>query len=572
MSNGVNSAAGNYFSKDLRPDIVAGLTVAVVAIPQSMALALIAGIDPVYGLYTSIVACIIGSALGRSKHLVTGPTTAIALMVATTIAAYDGETDPVELVFLLTFMVGLIQLSFGLLRLGTLMNYISNSVIIGFTAGAGILIAGKQVANFFGLTMESTTGHSFLSSMTTTVRFINTTNPLALTIGVATIATIIIMQRVDRRIPGALVATIAAAAAVYFLGLSDKGVRTVGDISSIPRGLPPFRMVSFHFGTMRDLASGAIAIAIIGLMEAMSIAKSIASSSGQQLDANREFVAQGLANTVGSFFRNFASSGSFVRSAVNYRAGARTRMAGVFSGILVAAILLLLGPYAEYIPISALAGLLMLVAFQMVNWGRMRVAIQAGRESAIVLFVTMAATLIFHLDLAIYIGVGLALLSFVRRSSAMQITRLVPTHDGAFQESMVDQSKKDDVEGRTVILNVAGEMFFGAMDDLQAHLNRIIDLEPAAIVLRLKRAEHLRSTGLVALEKIAEHVREHDIPMIICGVDDELMSTLQTSGFLEWFGEDRVVPADESVLGSTRKALHMLETLVKSEGPIDYQI
>jgi len=552
--------ARNYTRDSLSADIVAGLTVAVVALPQSMAYALIAGVPAVYGLYTAIVAGIIGAAFGSSRHLNSGPTNATSLMFASTMAAipaiYTNRLPPAEMVFLLTLMVGAFKLAFGLLRLGSLVNYISNSVIVGFTAGAGILIAGNQIKNFLGV--EVPAGLSFFDTVRDTFRVADTANPYTVVIAAGTLVAVLVTWRINRRLPAPLIAVIGAAVAVFALDLEGKAVKTIGDI---PRSLPPFHMVKVDIEVARAMVSGAIAMAIVGLMEATSISKAIAGRSGQRLNSNREFTAQGLANIIGAFFTNFASSGSPTRSVVAYGSGGKTRIAGVLSGVFVAIVVLVFGPMARYIPIAALAGLLMVIAVRMVSREQMLLAWRAGRGSAAVMLTTLVATLTLRLDYAIYLGVVLSLLLFIRRSSAMHITRLVPLAEGRYNEVPIEGTDETEIAGQSVIINVAGEMFFGAMEGFRRQINAVIDLGPRAIVLRLKRVDHVSSTAIATLDRLRERLEERGITFVICGVSEELLGTLRSSGFLDRFGGHRVIKAESCIFDSTQAALKVADVL-----------
>jgi sulfate permease, SulP family len=548
----------------VRADLFAGLTVAVVAVPQSMALAILAGAPPVFGLYTSIVSCLVGAAFGSSRHLVTGPTNATAIMFAATLAGRDGSTDMLAAICLYTFLIGAFKFAFGLFRLGRLTDYISDSVIVGFTAGAGILIAGNQLKQFLGVTTAASSGHGFLRNVLDSLQAADTTNPYAVAIALGTVVTILGLQRVDRRVPGALLAYVGGAAAVYAFDLGSKGVVTAGDLAAIPPGLPGFTRVPFDMDTIQRLAGGAFAVAVIGLMEATSISTAIATRSGQRLNTNREFMAQGLANMVGAFFSNFASSGSLTRSALNYQSGARTRMASAFSGVFVAVVLVSFGSLGEYIPIASLAGLLMVVAYQMVDRSRLRLALRAGRESAIVLVATMAATLALRIDLAIYLGVILSFMFFIHQSSKAYLTVLLPAGDKGFREVPPEEVDEGHVTGKVVLVNIIGAMYFGASDDYVSQIRAIAACRPGAIVIRLRRVSNIDSSGLAAIEGVHDDLRAQGIPLLVCGIDDRLLRILTRSGLVEKIGSERVIASHDLMFNSVRETMDLAESLIAS--------
>ena len=334
-----------YNSKKFQADIMAALTVAIVALPQSMAYAMIAGVNPKYGLYAAIIPVIISSLLGSSRYLIAGPTNAISMVVASTMSSLMigtmvadklPEDQKMYLLFLLAFMMGAIQLIMGIAKFGSLINFVSHSVIIGFTAGAGVLIAFNQLKNLLGLSL--TLSPHFVDAMIGTFEHVGQTNLYALGLGLFTISFILICKKFFPKVPGPFFSMILSAAIVAIFGLSANGVKTIGEI---PKNLPPFSMPDFNIDTIRILFMPALALSILGIVEALSIAKSIASSTGEKINGNQEFIAQGLANMAAAFTSAIPGTGSFTRSAVNFKSGAKTRFAGVFSGILVLITLLL---------------------------------------------------------------------------------------------------------------------------------------------------------------------------------------------------------------------------------------
>ena len=549
----------------LQSDLAAGLTVSVVALPQSMAYAILAEAPVVFGLYTSIVSCIVGSLFGSSRHLITGPTNATAIMFAATLADRNGDLDMLPAIALYTLLIGVFKFAFGLLRFGRLADYVSDSVILGFTAGAGILITGNQLAHFLGVEIVGTVGRGFFPRLLATLRHVPEANPHAVALALGTIIVILVLQRINRRIPAALLACVGSAVAVYLFGLADKGVVTTGAMGHIPRSLPPFSLPLSDLDLVWRLGGGAFAVAVIGLMEATSISTSIATTTGQRLNTNREFMAQGLANMVGAFFSNFACSGSFTRSALNYQSGAKTRAAGVFSGIFVAIVVLAFGPLGEYIPIASLAGLLMVVAYQMVNWERLQQAVRAGRESTIVLVATMAATLLLRIDWAIYLGVALSLMFFIRQSSAAYLTVLLPTDEGQFREVPFAEVNEKQLAGDIVLINLIGAMYFASVDDHLSQIRTVIDCEPRVLILRLRRMSNIDSSGLAAIERVHHDLEERSIPLLLCGVDDRLLNILQRSGLIDTIGAERVVASHDLMFNSIEKTLELARSITRQD-------
>jgi SulP family sulfate permease len=300
-------------------------------------------------------------------------------------------------------------------------------------------------------------------------------------------------------------------------------------------------------------------------MEATSISRAVAASTGQRLDPNREFMAQGLANVGGAFFSCFASSGSLTRTALNYQAGARTRAAGMISAATVAVVVLLLGPLGQYVPIPALAGLLIVAAWQMVNRERLVLAFRAGWESACVLVVTAAAVLLVRIDWAIYIGVGLSLAFFIKQSSALYVSILIPTEDDQFQDASLEEVDPERIHGRILVLNVVGAMYFGAMDEYRAAIERTFDANPRAVILRLRRVTNLDSSGLATLKDLHEQLRDRGIPLVLCGVDRWLLRVLRHARLVRAIGEDRVLASGDLMFNSMRHALGLARELAAGE-------
>ena len=385
-----------YPIANLRPDLVAGLTVAVILLPQAIAYAMLAELPPQTGLYAAIVAAIVGALWGSSNHLQTGPTNALSLLLLSTLitVALPGSAEYVVIAAVMAILVGAIQLTLGLLRLGVLVNFVSHSVIVGFAAGAGVLIALKQLRYLLGLEFSS---HGLAETLQGVVVHLPETHLPTLALGLGTMLLIVLLKQINPKLPGALIAMVLSAAAVAILGLDEEGVAVIGEL---PRTLPPvtdFSLVNMQ--TIAGLAPGALAIAAIGLVEAMSIARTISGQSHQRLDSNQEFAGQGLANIATGIFSGYPGSGSFTRSAVNFDAGARTRLASVFSGLFVLVALLALAPFAAYVPRAALAGVLILTAYSMIDRKGIARILRGARADAAIMVITFLATLFLHLSL-----------------------------------------------------------------------------------------------------------------------------------------------------------------------------
>ena len=549
----------NYSAASAKRDIIAALTVAVVAIPQSMAYAIIAGVNPVYGLYTAIVSTIIGAIFGSSNHLIAGPTNAISLLIASGMRNYMELNNAYEMLFLLTFMVGIIQILFGVIKLGKAVNYVSHAVIVGFTSGAGVLIALGQLNSLLGISINNSAQMATLEKVYYVITHLNSVNPYAVGLGVLTIVIIIVCKLIHKRIPGALISVILTTVCVAVFSLDQRGVKLTGDI---PNSLPPFKMLSFSWESAQKLFSSAIAIAVIGLVEAISISKSISATSRQKIDANQEFIGQGMANAIGAFFQCFAGSGSFTRSAINFFSGASTRIAGVMSGIIVAVVLLFLAPYAKYISKPALAGVIMLIAYNMVNKKEMTKVTKISKSDAITMWFTFAATVVMpDLDWAIYAGIAISIVIYLRNTNKATIKVLLPStsQQGRFLEREINTVKEP---ADILILQIEGNLYFGSADDLRDKLDGLIG-KADVYIIRMKQVVTIDITALDALKQFIRNIGESGGTIIFSGVVTGLSKMLVDANMVSNVGQDNMFMCEEEVFASSMKAYERACELVK---------
>ena len=354
----------------LKVDFLAGLTGAIVVLPQGVAFAAIAGMPLQYGLYAGMVPAIIAAFFGSSWHLVSGPTTA-ALVLLSTLSAFAPPETPqyVQLALTLTFMVGAIELAMGIAKLGTLVNFISHQVVLGFTAGAAVLIAANQIKNFVGLPIPR--GH-FSDIFKYLFTHLGQINGYVTLVAMVTLLSGILGRKFFPKIPYMITSMLAGSflsvALNYFLGQEVTGIKTVG---ALPSTLPPLSHPDFSLKTIEQLAPGAVAVTLFALTEAVSIGRALAVRAGQHIDGNQEFIGQGLSNLAGSFFSGYVATGSFNRSGLNYEAGARTPIAAAFAGLLLMGIMVLVAPLAAYLPNAAMAGVLFLVAWGLIDFEHM---------------------------------------------------------------------------------------------------------------------------------------------------------------------------------------------------------
>ena len=552
-----------YGSAAFRKDMIAGVTVAAIAVPQAMAYALIAGVDPKFGLYSAIVVTALGSIFGSSRHLINGPTNAISLLVFSALAFFDPDAgqSAFEAMFMLAIMVGVIQIVVAMLRLGDLTRYISDSVVRGFMAGAGSLVALSQTANVFGLQDKGTGHHHLLHRLWLTLTTGGPVNYRALTITVATVLIVLTGRKFARRhkLPRVdmLFALTLAAVATSLLGWSQPGADgkpLVAVVGRVPAGLPSFHVPEFQAEWIPEMAGSAAAIAFLGLLEALAIAQSIASKTRQPLDYNAQCLAEGLANLGGGFFQCMPGSGSLTRSSINYQAGAVTKWSGVYSAVVVALVVILLAPLAHYIPKAALAGLLLVTAAGLVDWHHLRYSLRASQYDAALVISTAFSAVFLSVEFSILIGTALSILLYVPRAARLQATELVVGADRVLR----GRTPTDPVCNKMIVLDLEGELFFGAARELDRYLDDLkarVQTGVRVIVLRLKRT---RNPDVVCMERLERFIRDMEklrVLVLLCGVREDFDRSMQNLRFDEWLPSDRVFHETEETGSATLSAV-----------------
>ncbi len=523
----------HYRRLHLRPDLIAGLTVAVVAVPQSMAYALIAGLPVQYGLYASIVPTIVGSLWSSSAHVVVGPTTSVSLVVFTVLRemAQPGTPDFVGLALVCAFAVGLIQAGMGMARMGMLLNFVSHSVILGFSAGAAVLIGFKQIPAFLGISISQ--GRGLLVGLFEIFTQVHKSHGITLGLGLVTVVVVLALKRLRPTWPGALFAMAITGALVGFLDLDARGVAVVG---TIQRGLPPFSIPeAWNLGGLGKIVPGALAIAILGLTERVSSAKLIASQTHQRLNLNQELISQGLANLTSAFFSGYPVGGSFTRSAVNFRSGAKTPMSGIVSGLGVALTVLLAAPLAASLPVATLAGILMVVCFEMIRVGDIKRTVRATRNDAAVLVITFLSTLFLSIEFAVYIGVLLSIGLHLATTSHPRIYSTVPD----LEAGRMVPATFGHMCCQMDVLRVEGSIFFGSAAYVLEDFQRRLKSHPhmGCLLIRMHQVNNFDASGVHAFELILDEVRRRGGGLYFSGVNTRVFQVFKNSGLLQEIGE-----------------------------------
>lgn len=517
----------------VKDDLIAGLTGAIIVLPQGVAFATIAGLPPEYGLYAAMVPAIIGALFGSSWHLVSGPTTAISIVVFSALSplAEPGSAQYVQLALTLTFLTGFFQLAMGLARMGALVNFISHSVVIGFTAGAAVLIAASQLKNFFGI--EIPRGAHFHEILIQFASQIGSINPYVTATGALTLAVGILVKKFLPRFPYMIAAMLAgslfALALDHLLAAGATGIRTVG---ALPSHLPPLSLPDFSLEALKHTVSSALAITMLALTEAVSISRAIAVKTQQRIDGNQEFIGQGLSNLVGSFFSGYPSSGSFNRSGLNHAAGAKTPLASVFASISLALILLLVAPLAAYLPIPAMAGILFLVAWGLIDFHHIGEILRTSRQESVVLIVTLLATLFVELEFAIYVGVILSLMLYLNRTSKPEVEAVAPDPDHPNRKSAALRPGMMECP-QLKMLRINGSVFFGAVNHVQGELLNVDERVPTQkrVLLLAQGINFVDTAGADMLTREAERRVGQGGGLYLYGAKPAVLDTLAKVGF-----------------------------------------
>ena len=525
-----------------RFDLTAGLTGALIVLPQGVAFATIAGLPPEYGLYAAMVPAVLAALFGSSWHLVTGPTTAISLAVFASMAplAEPGSAGYIRLVLTLTFLTGLFQLAMGLARLGALVNFISHTVVIGFTAGAALLIAASQVSSFLGLNLQR--GLALHELIHQTALRADEVNPYVVAVGLSTLVSGVALRRFLPKLHMILALVVGSIAALLldrFAGGPDiTQIPTVGALSA---RLPPITSPDLSPEALGQVVFPALVITMLGLTEAVSISRAIAVKSEQRIDGNQEFVGQGLANVVGSFFSSYAASGSFNRSGVNYAAGARTPLAAVYASIFLILILAVISPLATYLPNAAMAGLLFLVAYGLIDFHHIRSILRVSRQETAVLVVTFAGTLI-DLEKGIVVGIMLSLMLYLSRTSRPEMVPVVPDPDPDSYYFVPADGRAECPQYK--MLRIHGSLFFGAVNHVQRELHRIDEHAPLQrhVLLAARGMNFVDIAGAELLVQEARRRRRLGGGLYFYRVQKGVQELLEQGPYLAEIGAQNVFP------------------------------
>ncbi|MFB6356102.1 MAG: SulP family inorganic anion transporter [bacterium] len=551
---------GGYELENFWGDLVAGITVALVSVPQCIAFAIIANLDPIYGLYAGIVGPIMGSLFASSRQGITGPSAIISLIVGGTLVSVS-SASPAAAVIVLTLLVGLIQLLFGVLQIGDLARYISYAVITGFITGGAIVIIGDQLGPVLGIeTGQTPYFYARFVKLVTGVIYSGNVHGLSLAMGSGVVIFIVGTRLIDERIPGIFLSIVLAGFVSYFFEFSQYDIELIGHI---PASMPTLRFPPLSMGVFSDLFGGALALALLASVQSISIAKSIATTTLEPLDENQELFSQGMANATTGLFGGFPVAMSFTRSFLSYQTGATTQLAGVMSGVIVGLIVLLFAPLAYFIPMSALAGAIIVLGYDILDFDQIKMSLQTTRRDQIAFLATVAFVVFLKLDTAIYAGVVLSLILQIRKATHVDIEEHVMDEEGNMRKI---QSADERIHPNVALIDVSGETFFASAERIKSHIRDMIDesSEIRVVILRLKNAANLDITGAIMLKQIAEELQERNRALLICGTTEHIEEILEESGVAEIIGRDKILIAQKSLLESTQQAMHRARSFVEA--------
>lgn len=565
------SFLSSYGWRTFRSDLTAGATVAAIAVPQAIAYALLAGVDPKFGLYSAIINTTVAAILGSSSHLINGPTNAISLVVFSALASFDERFTSFQALFLLGIAAGTVQIFIGLSRLGDLTRYVSESVVLGFMAGAGLLIGVGQVVNFLGTSDKGAGSEFALYRAWFAAAHGGAYNWRAIGLGAATLLLVIGLRRLIQkyRLPRVdmLVGLIVCSAIAASLGWTEPVAPTakplIAVVGAVPAALPAFHIPLISWGWFAHLARSIVAIALLGALEALAVAKSIATYTRQVLDYNRQIIAEGIGNLVGGFFQALPGSGSLTRSAINYQSGAVTRASGVFAGIIVALVVILFGPYARFIPKSVLAGLLFITAARLIDWRRLAYAMRATRFDAALVLATALTAIFIGVEDSILVGVAASIILFVPRAARPAMRELIVTSEGVVRERRPDDLR----DASLLIYDIEGELFFGAAPPLNSYLSRILEEATRAnvrhVVLRLRRARHPDAVAIEQLEHFLRDAEEAGVTTLLAGLTPEFVKILDNVGLVRRLGSHVLFPEGDQDHSATLSAVRHAYALIQ---------
>lgn len=525
------SAMKTYSKQQFVKDIVAGIIVAIIALPLSIALALASGVEPACGIYTAIAAGFIVSFLGGSRVQIAGPTAAFATIVAGVVA-----TQGMDGLFIATVIAGIMLILMGVFKLGSLIKFIPHTITTGFTAGIAVTIFIGQIKDFLGLTYaEGVKPIETIEKIEANIAHLGTFSWQALVVGLVCLAILIVYPKFEKRVPPSLIAVVAGALMVAFIPTFGEGVYTIGDLYTIPSGLPKvdFGSMDFSFDKIRAVLPDAFTIAILAAIESLLSCVVADTMVNSRHNSNMELVAQGAGNIASVFFGGIPATGAIARTAANAKNGGRTPIAGMVHAIVLLLVLLFLMPYAELIPMPAIAAILFIVAYNMSEYKKFwRILKTAPKSDIIVMVVTFVLTVVFDLVVAIVVGLVLAAILLMKRMSEETSVEGWKYID---PENDTDSIDLKEVPKDVRVYEISGPLFFGTADTIMDI--RLKDYT-RCLILRMRSVTSLDATAMNAIESLNKKCKKQGVQLILSHVNTQPMVVMKKAGFVENVGEE----------------------------------
>lgn len=543
----------NYSKEKFFTDLMAGIIVGIVALPLAIAFGIASGVSPEQGLVTAIIAGFIVSFLGGSNVQIGGPTGAFIVIVYGIIQQFG-----IEGLAIATVMAGVMLVLMGVFKLGTIIRFIPYPIVVGFTSGIALTIFTTQIKDLFGLTMDKVPA-DFISKWIAYFNSFDTANWIALGVGVGSILLIIVTPRFSKKIPGSLIAIIVMTVISYLLRhhLNITGLETIGDRFEINASLPTPNGLAFNIETINQLLPAAFTIAILGAIESLLSATVADGVTGHKHNSNTELIAQGAANIVVPFFGGIPATGAIARTMTNINNGGKTPVAGLIHAVVLLLILLFLGPLTKHIPMACLAGVLVIVSYNMSEWRTFKSLMKNSRSDVAVLLTTFLLTVIFDLTIAIEIGLLLALVLFMKRMSEVtHITVAKDQLDLSNEGEIYHEEEKLIVPQGVEVYEIDGPFFFGVANKFDECMKTIGD-KPRIRIIRMRKVPFMDTTGLHNLESLYRLSTKEKIQVILSGVNEQVRATLVKSSFAQTIGE-------ENICSNIHEALKRAEVCLKS--------
>lgn len=550
-----------------KADFLAGATVSLVSIPQAIGFALIAGLPPLMVIMSVVVGGFVCALFSSSRHMVFGPTNSISIILAATLHSMSGGTlTPAELAIALALLIGVFQVVAGVAQMGKLTQFISRSVIIGYGTAIGLLLATGQIPHLLGLATGY--GNFFDAIVGAVMHIVHLDfNIYPICMGVVTLLLFHVIEKAAPKWPAELIGLVVLSLFTQYADLQALGIRTIQDEGALSAGLPSFMGMPVdraNWAVVPSLLSAALAISILGMLEAISISKTLAARSGQRLDANQELVAMGTGNIFNSLFGAMPGSASFARSAANFQSGAQTQVAALLSSGIVLGALFCVGPLINFIPVPSLAAHLIRIGLKMISREQIRISWKATRSDAIVFATTLLAAFFLKLDTAIYVGVGVSLALFLRKASSPSLVEYGFNDQGQLAEIDAGNERGNSAIS---IVHVEGELFFGAADLFQEQVRLLADDDGIKVViLRMKNARHLDATSVMSLLQLHDYLRKTGRHLLISGINPDVERVLRKSGARKEIGVENIFPAEANLTMSTKRALLRASQLLQQAG------